>query len=170
MLSDLKGRRLRTGYEFSWSGGPLRFAGEYMRVRDERRQQGLRGEDLPALESEGWFASGSWRVFGERRDSRLPKRFAPLSGQVGAIDVAVRAEGLRFWSDAPGEPEFRNPRAAHVLGNADRALTLGLNWSFSRFGRLQCDAIAERVSDAERSPVGSTNRFWSVITRLQLHL
>jgi len=165
----VNGRRLRTGYELAWSGGPITLAGEYMRVADERRDQGLRGEDLPDLVAHGWYVSGTWMMVGSRRADRLPLAPAPLVGDVGGLELALRFEGLRFSSDAAAEPAFRNPRAAHVLGNADVAMTLGVNWFFSRFGRLQGNLIGERVTDAFRSPVGSADRFWSTVARLQLH-
>jgi phosphate-selective porin OprO/OprP len=164
----VRGRRLRTGYELAWSGGPLSMQGEYLVAADERRGQGLRGEDLPELTARGWYVSGTWRLFGERRDRDLPIGPAPLSG-AGALDVSGRIEGLRF-SSASSEPAFRNPRAAHVLANSDRVVTVGVAWRFSRFGRVQCDVAGERIEDAARSPIGSSARFWTVLTRLQLHL
>jgi len=166
----VKGQRLRTGYEVFWTGGPVTLAGEFMQIRDERREQGLRGEDLPDLVARGWYLSAAWLVFGERRTASLPLGLAPFTRKKGGLEIGARLEALQFASAANGEPAFRNPRAAHVLGNADRALTLGINWYLSRFARLQCNVIGERVADPERSPIGSTDRFWSVVTRLQLHL
>ena len=163
----VNGPRRRGGYEVAWSTGPFRFAAEYLHLADSRRAQGLRGEDLPPLKSDGWFASFIW-LAGERRATRLPLGVTPLTG--GGFEVGVRLEEIRFRSDSSGEPAFRNPRAAHVLGNADRALTFGVNWHASRFARVQCNAIRERIADAPRSPNGSSHPFWSVVTRLQLHL
>ena len=113
------------------------------------------------------FASIVW-LAGERRATRLPFGLTPLTR--GGFEVGMRLEEIRFRSDASGEPAFRNPRATHVLGNADRALTIGLNWYASRFARVQCNAIREQIADAGRSPNSSSRPFWSVTTRLQLHL
>lgn len=165
----VKGQRRRMGYEASWAGGPLKVAGEYMRVNDERRGQGVRGQDLPDLVARGWYVSASWLLFGERRTEELPLGPALFTKRKGGLELGARIEALRFASDTSGEPAFRNPRAAHVLGNADHALTLGINWYASRFARVQCNLVGERVTDAERSPVRSTGRFWSVVAQLQLH-
>ena len=166
----MSGRRLRTGVEVSWSDGPLDLSGEYLRVADQRRAQGIRGEDLSDLVADGWHASAAWRVFGTGRERDRPLGFAPLEGSAGTFELVGRVEALRFRSAATSGTALRNPRAAHLLGNADHAMTVGGNWYFSRFGRLQCNAIGERIEDALRSPVGSDRRFWTVVTRLQLHL
>ena len=166
----VSGRRLRTGFEASWSGGPISLAGEYLRLADQRRGQGLRGEDLSDLVSDGWHTSATWRVFGTGRERDRPLGFAPLEGSAGTFELVGRVEALRFRSAATSGIALRSPRAAHVLANADHALTVGGNWYFSRFGRIQCNAIGERIDDAARSPVGSDRRFWTVVTRLQLHL
>jgi phosphate-selective porin len=166
----VKGRRLRTGFELSWSRGPVGVAGEYMEVREERREQGLRGQDLSDLVSSGWYGSGVWRVFGPRRDRDRPMSFAPFVGRPGTLEVVARVEALRFASATTAGTPFRNPRADHVVGNGEHVLTFGTNWYFSRFGRIQLNAIGERVEDAARSPIGSDHRFWSVVTRLQFHL
>jgi phosphate-selective porin len=164
----VNGQRRRTGYELSWVRGALSLTAEYLRVSDERKQQGIAGQDLPDLVADGWYVSTAWLVAGERRPTRLPRGVTPFTK--GGLELAFRAEELRFGSEANGEPAFRNPRAAHVLGNANRAMTLGINWYASRFARVQCNAIRERVADAERSPNNSSRPFWSIITRLQLHL
>lgn len=164
----VKGQRRRTGYELSWVRGPLTLEAEYLRVWDQRHEQGLRGESLPPLKADGWYVSTVWLVAGERRLAHLPVGVTPL--RKGGIELGFRVEELRFGTDSDGEAAFRNPRAAHVLGNADRAMTLAINWHASRFMRLQCNAIRERVADAERSPNGSSRPFWHFVTRLQVHL
>jgi phosphate-selective porin len=166
----VSGRRLRTGAEVSWSEGPLDLSGEYLRVADQRRAQGIRGEDLSDLVADGWHVSAAWRVFGTGRERSRPFGFAPLEGGAGTLEIVGRVEALKFRSATALGPALRNPRAASLLGNADHAMTFGGNWYFSRFGRLQCNAIGERIEDALRSPVGSDRRFWTVVTRLQLHL
>lgn len=164
----VKGQRRRAGYELSWVRGPLTLEAEYLRVLDERRGQGVRGEDLPSLTAGGWYVSAVWLVAGERRPAHLPVGVTPL--RKGGIELGFRVEELRFGSESDGEPAFRNPRAAHVLSNADRAMTLAINWYASRFMRLQSNAIRECVTDAERSPSGSSRPFWHFVTRLQVHL
>jgi phosphate-selective porin len=161
----IQGRRLRLGYEASWSAGPFTAAGEFIRVEDERLGQGVMGDALPPLVGQGWYVTGTWAAFGRPRARRLP-----IAGGTGALELAFRVDELRFGSHAPGEPAFAHPRAAHVLPNADRAVTAGVNYYFSRFARIQVNVIGERVADASRSPVGTASRFWSAVTRLQLHL
>lgn len=50
----VSGRRRRSGVELSWKPGPVALAAEYLRVSDERRAQGLGGDDLAPLEAEIW--------------------------------------------------------------------------------------------------------------------
>lgn len=164
----VSGRRLRTGYELGWSAGPARLAGEYLEVRDQRRGQGIRGNDLPDLVARGWYLSGTWLLLGDRRDSRLPV-LAPFGGGGGALEIGARIEALRFASGTPGEAPLRSPRAAHQVPNADRAVTLGLNYFFSRFARVVFDVTGERIEDPVRSPAGA-HRIWSAVTRFQFHL
>lgn len=164
----VSGSRRRTGYELSWAGGPVALTAEYLRVWDAREQQGIRGQHLPDLVADGWYVSTVWLVAGERRANRLPVGVTPVKR--GGLELGFRVEELRFGSAAQDEPAFRNPRAVHVLGNADRAMTLGATWYASRFARVLCNTIRERVADGERSPTGSSRPFWTLITRLQLHL
>jgi phosphate-selective porin len=166
----VNGRRLRTGVEVSWSGGAVDLAGEYLRVADERREQGIRGDDLSELVADGWHGSAVWRVFGARRERDRPMGFAPFEGSAGTLELVGRIEALGFHSASSTGTALRNPRAAHLVRNTDHAVTFGGNWHFSRFGRLQCNAVGERIEDVLRSPVGSDRRFWTVVTRLQLHL
>ena len=61
---------------------------------------------------------------------------------------------MRFGSAGTGgEPPFTNPRAANILPNRDRALTLGGNWYLNRFGRIAFNAVRETIQDPLRSPL-----------------
>ena len=86
----------------------------------------------------------------------------------GAFEVAARIEEMRFGSAGTGgEPPFTNPRAANILPNRDRALTLGGNWYLNRFGRIAFNAVRESIQDPLRSPLPDRTTFWSGILRLQ---
>ena len=98
-------------------------------------------------------------------------RIAPafFGGGIGALEAAVRVDELRLTSrDTRGEPPFRNPRAVNLYPNADLTWTMGLNWYLNRYMKIQGNAIRERFSDIERTPLSGETVLWSFVARLQL--
>jgi phosphate-selective porin OprO/OprP len=164
----VNGRRTRVGAELTYTPGPLGFAAEWMRAREQRLEQGLGDDDLSDFLTTGWYASATWLLTGEdKEDFNNPRR--PLfGGGIGAIEVGARVEELRFESEDKTGPAFRNPRAAHILGNRDRVVTLGVNWWASRWTRLTLNAIREQFDDPPRTPVPGTTKFWSGLLRMQV--
>lgn len=164
----VRGPRLRLGAEMSWMPGPFSLQGEFIHVQEERRGQGLRGENLPDLISRGWYLTGTWVVTGEKKVQDLAPRKEFLTGRgAGALELAARYEQLRFGSGAhPGRP-FRGPRAANILGNSDRAWTFGLTWIVNRWVKIQANAIREKIEDPQRSAIFGRNRFWTRVARVQ---
>jgi len=86
----------------NWRHGPFGINGEYIQVSDERRGQGLLGEDLSDLVSRGWYLSGVWTVF-DRTEGARAKHQSFVKGVyetdgIGAVQLAIRYEQLRFGS------------------------------------------------------------------------
>jgi phosphate-selective porin OprO/OprP len=168
----VKGERRRLGVEARWTPGPILVQGEYIRVNDERNGQGLGDVDLPDALAQGWYVSGSWVLTGENKSggSLTPSRPFPTKG-LGAVELAARIEELRFGSDGTGgEPPFSNPRAANILPNRDRILTLGINWYLNEFGRITVNGTRETMQDPARTPLLGRTRFWGAVVRLQFVL
>jgi len=151
---DVGGTRQRLGLEVAWSRPGASAQAEFIRVRDDRRGQGLDDEDLPALAARGWYAAGTWR----------------FARGKGPLEVATRYEGLRFASAAEGDDLSRSPRAAFLVPNADRAWTVGVNWYLNPFLKLQGNAIRERIDDLARAPIPDRHIYWSSVLRLQFVL
>jgi phosphate-selective porin OprO/OprP len=152
------GTRQRVGLDASLRRGPFSVGAEYLRLWDQRREQGLEGNDLPDLVTEGWYVHGTWMAVGDLRNGNMPR--SPLfKGGAGAIQLAGRIEALGFHSDAPWDDPFRNPRAANVLGNDFQAWTAGINWYPVRYVKLQLNFVREHLGDPERRPVST--RAWS---------
>jgi len=166
----VKGRRLRVGMDADWRPGPFSLKGEFVRVRDERRNQGLFDEDLPPLVAQGWYLSGTWALTGEPKLEGLEPRRPLFRGGVGAVELAARYERLAFDSSLDGEPELTNPRAANLLEASDRAWTFGVTWYLNHWTKIQVNAIREQLADADRSPVPDRARFWTHVCRLQFVL
>lgn len=164
---EVNGRRQRLGLEAAWARGPLSLQAEFMRARDERRGQGLEGEDLPAVIARGWYVAGTWLVAGRKPGGDADK--TPRS-PFGGVEVAARYEGLRFGSQAVGEEPSRSPRAAFVVPNENRAWTFGANWYVNEFIRIQGNAIRERLEDAFRGPIRGQEIYWSGLLRFQFVL
>ena len=95
----MQGRRERTGVELRWRPGPFSVKSEYMRVATERRGQSVEDTNLSPLLATGWYISSTWAVTGENKAGGLNKPRRPfLRGGFGALEVAVRLEGLAFSS------------------------------------------------------------------------
>lgn len=168
----VKGQRRRLGADWRWTPGPVSVQAEYIRVTDERNGQGLGDVDLPSAIAQGWYVSGTWALTGENKGSGGvdPSRPFPTKG-IGALEVAGRFEELRFGSQGTGdEPPFTNPRAANILPNRDRILTLGVNWYLNRFGRVTVNGTRETLQDPVRTPIPGRTRFLGAVLRLQFVL
>jgi phosphate-selective porin OprO/OprP len=168
----VKGRRLRLGADTRWTPGPISVQAEYIRVSDERNGQGLGDVDLPDAIAQGWYVSGTWALTGEDKGGGglEPSRPFPTKGP-GALELAARFEELRFGSAGTGgEPPFSNPRAANILPNRDRILTVGVNWYLNPFGRVTINGTRETLQDALRTPISGRTRFWGAVLRLQFVL
>ena len=157
----VNGQRVRMGLDAQWSLGPFSLKAETLRASDERRRQGLFGENLPSLLSRGWYASGSWRITNER--SR---------GSWGATELATRYERISFQSanfggDPNDDPPSRSPRATNLVGADDGVWTVGVNWYLNRWTKVQFDAVRERSSGG---PDTRANVVWGSACRLQFVL
>ena len=164
----VRGHRIRRGLDVRWMPGPFSVQAEYNRATDQRNGQGLNDVDLSDVVAQGWYLAGTWVVTGERRAGGVEPRRPLFCGGAGAVEVAVRIEELRFGSaGSSDEPAFTNPRAANILPNRDRVLTLGATWYLNRFGRVLFNAVRESIQDAPRSPLADRSQFWSGVLRLQ---
>jgi phosphate-selective porin OprO and OprP len=166
----VEGRRRRLGFEVQWRPGPFSVKSEYIRLTDERRGQGVvDDEDLSPLLAEGWYLSGTWAVTGEDKADGLDNPRRPIfRGGIGAVEVAARVEELSFGSEASGEPPSASPRADVVLGNSDRAITLGANWYLNRWIKVQFNLFRETIDLPGLGPLPSKPSFWSRVFRFQL--
>ena len=166
----VSGRRTRLGVDGLWTPGPFSVVAEYNRVVDQRNRQGLGDVDLPNVIAQGWYLAGTWALTGENKTGGIdaPKRPIFQRG-AGGVELAARFEEMRFSSAGTGgEAPFTNPRAANILPNRDRAITLGVNWYLNRFARVLFNAVRETIQDPGRSPLTDRTRFWTGVLRLQV--
>jgi len=166
----VKGMRRRWEADVDWTVGPASARGEYTWVSDDRKRQGIGDDDLPNARARSWYVSGTWILTGERKRRPVKADENFLMGGWGAVELAARIE--RIWYDSAGglDDPFRNPRAETIFPEANRALTLGVNWTLNRFVKLQFNGIREHVDDVERNPVVNGAAFWSRVIRLQFVL
>src|SRR5262249_17434728 len=165
----VKGNRRRTGVEFAWSEGPFGVKSEYIRMSEERKEQGIRGNDLPNKISRGWYVTASWFAVGKMKSKGSgPKDPLFLGHGRGAIELAVRLDVLTFYgaSVVAGIPS-RSPRTANILPNSDRTWTFGSTWYVNRFAKVQANAQREWITDIEKKLVAGRNVFWTAVFRLQ---
>jgi phosphate-selective porin OprO/OprP len=166
----VKGRRVRMGIDADWRPGPISLKAEFIRVSDERKNQGLFDEDLPPLIARGWYVSGTWALTGEPKLEGIEPRRPLFAGGFGAIELAARYERLTFGSFFEGEPELTNPRAANLLETGDRGWTFGVTWYINHWAKIQVNAIREWIADTDRSPIPDRALFWTRVCRLQFVL
>lgn len=168
------GQRRRLGLEFVWMPGPFSLKGEYITVSDQRIGQALRGTDLPDLQSRGWYASGTWCLTGEPKAGDIVPRKAFISGRgIGAIEIGVRWEAMRFGSAEHIGTRSRGTRSANLIGNSERAWTFGVNWYLNRWSKIQYNAIRETIEDfrqPRRVPIPNERLYWLHAVRLQFAL
>jgi phosphate-selective porin len=167
----VKGRRQRLGVEVAWTEGPVSFKGEYMHVSEQRKQQGIRLEDLPDKISRGWYVTGTWTPLGEMKSKGGAPKNPFLTGRgYGALELAARLDVLTYYSNP--DPRYgaasRSPRAGNILPNSDRTWTFGATWYINHFMKLQGNGQREWLSDIQRKPVAGIRVFWTGIVRLQL--
>jgi phosphate-selective porin len=159
----VNGQRRRYEVDVDWSAGPVGARAEYMQANDTRERQGLADQDLPDARARAWYVSGAWVLTGEDKERPVePKR------RMGAVELVGRYERLWFDSMSGEEPALRNPRAALILPGGERAVTVGVNWYFTRWIKLQMQAIREHAQDPERSSLAGGEAFWSQIFRFQV--
>jgi phosphate-selective porin OprO and OprP len=164
----VKGRRQRYGTEVSYTPGPIGLVTEWMQVREERRDQGLRDNDLSDVVTTGWYASGTWLITGEKKENFNNPRHPLFTEGIGAIEIGARYEQLSFESAEKIGQAFTNPRAEHILGNTDSIWTLGVNWFPNRWVRLVANGIHETIDDPDRGPIRGIANYWSGVFRMQL--
>ena len=149
----VQGRRTRVGGDIEWSPGSFQFTVEALRVRDERREQGVDLDNLSPLVGVATNFTTRWR-FARRRD------------------VVLRYEYLKF-DDVGPETDMASvrPRAADVRARAAQAVTFGGSWGVTNWLRLMGNAGVEWFSDPRTAPEAGVNRgYWTLGTRLQLEL
>jgi phosphate-selective porin OprO/OprP len=165
----VSGNRTRVGIEAQWRPGPVSIKAEMIRLSQERLEQSVEDTALSPLVGRGWYVSGTWALTGERKASGLDNPRRPvLRGGPGAIELACRIESLRFASGSGGTDFSESPRADDILGNRDRAVTLGVNWYLNRWFKLQLNGIHETISDPSQGPLPQRPGFWSRVLRFQL--
>ena len=164
----VSGERIRLGVDALWTPGPFSVSAEYNRLTDQRNGQGIGDVDLPDVIAQGWYLAGTWVVTGERKAGGIEPRNPIFQGGSGALELVARFDELRFSSDGTGgEPPFTNPRAANILPNRDRVVTLGGNWYLNQYGRILFNAVRETIQDPLRSPLPDRTRYWTGVVRLQ---
>jgi phosphate-selective porin len=110
---------------------------------------------------------------GEKKSRPVEARSGGIGrGGIGAVELAARFDSLKFDSKKGIDTPFRNSRAETIFPNEDKVLTLGVNYYVNRFGKIQFNAIRERITDVDqtRNPILDGSSFWSAVVRFQLAL
>jgi hypothetical protein len=145
------GTRRRLGGDVEWSPGRWQFTLEAMRVRDERKGQGIDFDDLPSVVGVGASVTARWR-------------FAPRR------EAVARYEYLGFDDVGPATALTSvRPRAADLRARSGQAVTLGGSWRAMPWARLMANAGVEWFSEPRSAPEpGRRGVYWTFGTRLQI--
>lgn len=129
---EVDGRRTRFGAELTWLWESIGLRAEWVRRRDRVSEEGIGAR--------AWNASATWLLTGETKT--LEARIVP-QGEWGALELAVRAAGLRI------DEEVFAAGIATPAGNAGRVttFTLGLNWFVTRNVRISPNFVLEKFSE-----------------------
>jgi phosphate-selective porin OprO/OprP len=164
----VNGQRRRIGLDAGWERGPAAVSAEFITLSDERKGMGFDGDDLPNIGAKAWYVAGTWALTGERKHGRLEPRHDLFRGGIGAVELAARAEELRFESATYPGATFGFPTPTSLSTNADRAVTLGINWYVNHYVKLQGDIVMEWIEDPGRSPAPAAGgRFVSPVLLMQ---
>jgi phosphate-selective porin OprO and OprP len=166
----VNGLRRRIGVDAGWANGPVSLSGELISVTEERRDMGFDGDDLPSVGARAWSLAATWALTGERKHGRLEPKHDLFRGGFGAVEMALRTEALTFPSTTSPTGSLAFSSNALLLGNADHATTVGVNWYLNHYVKLQSDVVMEWIEDPARSPApASEGHFVSSIFLLQFH-
>jgi phosphate-selective porin OprO/OprP len=165
------GERRRIGLEARWRPGPFSIKSEYIRLTDERLGQSIENTDLSPFVSSGWYLSGTWAITGEAKVDGLDNPRRPLlRGGIGAVEVAARVERIRFGTLSSDPLASNSPRSEIILGNANRAVTFGLNWYPNRWLKVQANFVRNEVTFPDQAPQLLQPVFWSRLVRFQFSM
>lgn len=166
----VNGRRLRWGVDARIQAGPFSLWGDFLETREQRKGQGPTLLDLPEVRGDGWSATATWLVTGEKKTRTIRPSRSLFHGP-GAVEIAARYESLRF-DDVDNEGfEAAGSRAANVRPAGYHAFTGGLSWWPSPFLRLVGDVVVESYDDALRAPTpGKKGNYVTLLGRVQVHL
>ena len=166
----VNGRRLRWGVDARVQAGPFSLWGDFLETREQRKGQGPTLLDLPEVRGDGWSATATWLVTGEKKTRTIHARRSLFHGP-GAVEIAARYESLRFDDVENQGFEAAGSRAANVRPAGYHAFTSGLSWWPSPFLRLVGDVVVESYDDALRAPVpGKKGNYVTLLGRVQVHL
>jgi phosphate-selective porin OprO/OprP len=161
------GKRRRIGTEAVWLPGPFSVKSEYARATEQRKRQGVLDDDISDFVSSAWYVSGTWALTGEQKDGDIEPRKPLFQHGVGAVELAVRYEEIRFGSVLKQGTPFANPRADPLLENAESIWTLGVNWYLNKWGKIVVNGIREAFEDPERTAIPGRTSAWAAVLRLQ---
>jgi hypothetical protein len=159
----VQGMRLRVGGDARWEAGPWRLAAELLRTRDERSEQGVDFEDLPAVAGVGWSVAVT-RQFGRRP--------GPGRARWRESEVGLRLDATAFDDEGPmTESDSVRPRATDIRRKAAQTLTASVSWAPMRWARMISNVAVERCDDPRSAPeAGRRAPYWTAGTRLQIEL
>jgi phosphate-selective porin OprO/OprP len=167
---EVSGTRRRLGAELGWTVGQLSMQAEVQELRQQRLAQGIFGDNLPDLIAYGWYLSGAWLLAGKRKSGWVEPRLPLMQGGAGTLELTGRLESIDFFSASRSLEEWTGRRAANFPLAADRAITLGLNWYWNRYSRVQWNLIHDSLVSPFQYVVDPRISRWAFAVRLQFFL
>lgn len=163
----VQGARLRVGADMEWSPGRWRFVAEALRLHDQRLEQGLDYEDLPAAVGTGFSATVVRRL--RRRQDRSGNMVVNAVLR-RPLDIAMRYDYIGFDdTDGASGADSVRPRATDIRARAAHGLTLGSTWSASTWMKILGNIGVEQFTEQRSAPVtGRRGTYLTLAARLQV--
>ena len=136
----VNGRRLRWGADARVQAGPFSLWGDFLETREQRKGQGPTLLDLPEIRGDGWSATATWLVTGEKKTRTIrptgrssagpaPSRSPPATSRCVSTTSRTRASSRQAAARPTSAlPATTRSRAGSAGGRAPSSAS-GATWS-----------------------------------------
>ena len=123
----VNGRRLRWGADARVQAGPFSLWGEFLETREQRKGQGPTLLDLPEVRGDGWSATATWLVTGEKKTRTIQPAVRSSAGRVPSRSppATSRCASTTWRTRASSRPAAGRPTSAPPVTGRSRAGSAG---------------------------------------------
>jgi phosphate-selective porin OprO/OprP len=156
------GSVIRANGELTWLLGPAAVRVEYDQTNQARNGLGPRGTTLPGVVAKGYMGQFTYLLTGEKKPDS-----AAVAPRHNLFADTKNTKNFGAWEL---KMRYANLQISDGTSKSNRAETFffGSNWYLNRFVRYLLDVGIERYSDPARTPRPGNQRYFVVLSRVQL--